>query len=96
MSNPYDDLVPGDGDSVNPQPKPNEPQPQENNMNGKPILQSKTFWANAITAIAGVVAALSGSDLIQANPQWAAIAATVMGVVNIALRFVTNQPVTVK
>lgn len=80
---PYDALVP-------------DSQPQETNMNGKPITRSKTFWVNFITAIAGVITTLGGSELIQENPQYAGIAATVIGVVNVILRLVTTEKVTVK
>lgn len=85
MNNPYDQLVPGGN--------PTKSQSQENNMNGKPMIRSKTFWVNIITAIAGILTTVGGSDLIQDNPQMAGIAATVMGVVNIFLRFVTKEPV---
>lgn len=88
MNDPYDQLVPGGN--------PTKSQSQENNMNGKPIFKSKTFWVNIITAIAGVLTTVGGSDLIQDNPQMAGIAATVMGVVNIFLRFMTTEKVTIK
>lgn len=94
MSSPYDSLVPSNGDSDNPNPKPTEPQSQENNMNGKPILKSKTFWVNALTAIAGVVSTVVGSDLIQNNPEWAGYGAAALGVVNVVLRLFTKEPVT--
>lgn len=83
---PYDELVPDDGSP--------EIQPQEKAMVGKRLRNSKTFWINLITAIAGVAAAVGGSDLIQQNPQYAGIAATVLGVVNIFMRFITKDPVT--
>lgn len=86
MSNsPYDGLVP----VVTPE------QP-EIEMNSKPIMQSKTFWVNMITAIAGIVTSLGASDLIADNPQYAGIAATVIGVVNVILRLMTKTPVTIK
>lgn len=84
MSDPYDQLVPG------------KPQPQENDMNSKPMIRSKTMWVNIITAIAGVVTALGGTELIQDNPQMAGIAATVIAVVNVVLRLMTSQKVTLK
>lgn len=87
MSNsPYDVLVPEN---------PTEPQPQEPEMNGKPLVKSKTFWINLVTIVAGIVTLIGGSDLIQENPQYAGLAATVIGVVNILLRLVTKEPVTV-
>jgi hypothetical protein len=50
----------------------------------KPIYKSKTFWVNLLTAAAEVTEVLpipSGTALIASN------------VVNIALRWVTSQPV---
>ncbi len=94
MSDPYDQLVPGGG-VTDPPVKPTKPQPQENDMNGKSMFRSKTFWINAITAVAGVLTTLGGSELIQDNPQVAGIAATVIGVVNVILRLVTKEPVSI-
>lgn len=94
MSDPYDQLVSG-GVTDTPV-KLTKPQPQENDMNSKPIFRSKTFWINIITAVAGVLTTLGGSELIQNNPQMAGIAATVIGVVNVFLRLVTTQKVTIK
>lgn len=84
---PYDALVP---DSPAPDPK-----RQENNMDSKPIVQSKTFWINLITAIAGVATSIGGSDIIQQNPEFAGFAATGLGIMNIFLRFITTKKVTV-
>ncbi len=81
MGSPYDNLL---------------PTPQENDVNSKPITSSKTFWVNLVTAVAGAITAIGGSELIQDNPQMVGIAATVMGIVNIILRLVTKAPVTVK
>ena len=92
MSDPYDQLVPGGG-VTDPPVKPTKPQPQENDMNGKPMIRSKTFWVNVITAVAGVLTTLGGSELIQDNPQMAGITATVIAVVNVFLRLVTKGPV---
>lgn len=81
--NIYDGLIP-------------KPKNSETTMNSKPITKSKTFWVNFITAIAGIVTTLAGTDLIQQNPKLVGAAATALAVVNIALRFVTTEPVTVK
>ncbi len=86
-TSPYDALVPDSPVT--------EPERQENNMNSKPIRKSKTFWVNLITAIAGVATSIGGSEIIQANPEYAGYAATVLGVVNIFLRFITTKKVTV-
>jgi len=90
---PYDGLVP----------KPETPNipnitiitPPEPPMT-KPIIKSKTFWVNLLTVVAGLAATVSGSDLIQNNPEWATMAATLIGVLNIGLRFVTKSAVTIK
>ena len=58
----------------------------------KSILLSRTFWLNALTGIAALLAALSGSDVIP--PAFAPYLVTALAVVNIALRVVTTQPVT--
>lgn len=58
-------------------------------MDPKPIWQSKTFWANLITVAIAVTTAIGG--LI---PESAAVVATIVGVLNIALRVLTTQPVT--
>ena len=82
---PYDELVPDDGSP--------DTQPKETPMIGKRLRNSKTFWINLITIFAGVATTVGGSDLIQENPTYAGIAATVLGVVNIFMRFITKEPV---
>ena len=100
-NNPYEDLVPGDGVPGDGVPggttpvTPAKPSEKEPNMNGKPIIKSKTFWVNLATAVAGVLATLGGSELIQDNPQVAGIFATVIGVANVLLRLVTKEPVSI-
>lgn len=94
-NNPYDGLVPDNGDADSPSVAPINNDNEENTMNGKPIVKSKTFWVNLITAVAGVLTTLGGSELVQDNPEVAGIAATVLGVVNVVLRLVTKDPVSV-
>lgn len=54
-------------------------------------LKSKTFWANALTVVGGVVAYLAASpEIVAAYGPQAVIA---VGVVNIILRQVTSKPV---
>lgn len=85
-TSPYDELTP----------RHDTPKPQESPMTPKPILKSKTFWINLVTIIAGLITTVGGSDMIQANPEYAGIAATILGVVNIFMRFMTKAPVKIK
>lgn len=55
----------------------------------KSIFASKMFWVNAIT-IALAVLAITNPDMLGINPAHVAWGA---GVLNIFLRFLTNQPV---
>ena len=55
--------------------------------------QSKTIWVNAITLLIGVVSFLAGQEFIADHPQIATWFAMVLGLLNIVLRFLTNQPV---
>lgn len=59
----------------------------------KPFWASRTLWANAL-AIAGVIGARFGLELTEALQ--AEVLVVIMGAVNIALRFVTDTPVTVR
>ena len=81
VDNPYSGLV---------------PETKQEEIMGKSIFRSKTIWVNALTAIAGIAATLGGSELIADNPKVAGIAAMITGVVNVLLRVVTKEPVTVK
>ncbi len=100
MTSPYDKLVPEHIDFVLPkdgeptQVEPTDPQPKEPDMNGKPLLRSKTFWVNLITAVAGILTTVGGSEFIQDKPEVVGIMATIVGVVNVLLRLVTKDPVT--
>ena len=58
----------------------------------KSIWKSKTWWVNALTLAATVGTAIAGSDLIAEHPQAAAIAASVVAGVNMALRLITSVP----
>lgn len=58
--------------------------------------ESKTLWINALTVIASILAFIvdtqtAGGLPFEIDPRWVVIA---LGVVNIILRSVTNQPVT--
>jgi hypothetical protein len=86
MSDVYDDLVP------KPEPKP-VPEPEESPV--KSIFKSKTIWANLIGGGVALLTALTNSDLVADNPEYAAYAATAMAVLNLVLRMVTKEPVKV-
>jgi hypothetical protein len=62
-------------------------------MPSKPFWESKTFWANLIIALVAVLelANVSPLPLPEGSGEWLIFAA---GVLNILLRFVTTQPVT--
>ena len=68
----------------------------EETMNNKPIVKSRTFWVNVLTAAVGVLTTLGGSELIQDNPQVAGIFVTIIGIANVLLRVVTKTAVTMK
>jgi len=59
-------------------------------MNGKPWWQSKTIWVNVLTMIVDVAGRMS--DVIPASAQ--PYIASGLAILNIALRFLTDQPVT--
>ena len=61
--------------------------------NKKSALASKTFWVNLLVLIAGVAGYLAGNEWVASNPQVVAILAAVVGLVNIALRFMTDKPI---
>lgn len=58
-------------------------------MDTKPIWQSKTVWLNAI-ALALSVVWPSGAAMVQSNPEASMLVVTVL---NVILRLVTKQPV---
>jgi anti-sigma-K factor RskA len=60
---------------------------------GKKLWQSKTFWFNALSAAATVLAALAASPEIAANPKIAAFVAAGGYLVNVVLRTVTSEPI---
>ena len=60
-------------------------------MEAKSIFASKTFWANVIVIVASVVGSPELAGIIPAA--WMPFIAPVLGVLNIALRMVTDKPV---
>ena len=61
-------------------------------MEGKSIWKSKTFWVNALAIIVSI-AGVFGLDLNLGAEEQTAIITTIMGVVNIVLRFTTKEPI---
>lgn len=60
---------------------------------GKSLFASKTFWFNALTAASSVLAVLAGSPLIAEHPKLVAAVGIAVGIVNIGLRIVTDEPI---
>jgi hypothetical protein len=59
----------------------------------KPVWESKTLWVNVLTAVAMIIAAaVAQPDLIPAEAMRYVVFA--LAAVNIILRLVTSQPVT--
>ena len=59
--------------------------------NPKAWWTSKTIWTNLI-ALVGALAVAQGTD----PGRWAEISTVALAAVNVALRLVTNEPVTLK
>lgn len=60
---------------------------------GKSVFKSRTMWTNLLVLAAGVAGYLGGHDIIAEYPQVVAILGAIVGGINIALRFVTTEPV---
>lgn len=82
--NPYDGLVP----------KPVEPSEPKEDSTMKKFWRSKTFWVNALTAAAGV-AAYFQTEVVKDNPEVVAGIGAAIGLINVVLRFMTKEPVSV-
>ncbi len=59
----------------------------------KGIFQSKTFWINAITTAIALGTTFAGQDYVANNPSYTTGIFAGIGVLNIALRVITNQPI---
>lgn len=62
----------------------------------KSIFASKTFWVNALTSVITMGTYLVDSSFFVNNPEFVAIAGTVIGALNVALRLITKEPVSIK
>lgn len=64
-------------------------------MNGKPWYLSKTLWANALIVVIALLGFVTGDQFpIDLGPEVGYVVAFVLGILNLVLRFLTNQPVT--
>lgn len=84
-----------EGLTIDMQPDDTEPVPtnQGDDIMGKRLLKSKTFWVNALTGLVSVGTFLMNSEFITSNPEVVAVIGTVIAVVNIVLRLVTKEPI---
>lgn len=62
-------------------------------METKSWWQSRMFWVNATTLLAGVVGYIAGHDVIKDNVSAVSLLVAVQGAVNVALRFLTIKPI---
>ena len=60
---------------------------------GKALLKSKTFWFNAL-AIVTAVASLFGFGEFKPSEETTELIVLITGIINIALRCKTSQPIT--
>ncbi len=60
-------------------------------MELKSFWQSRTFWVNLVAVIASVVVIATGREL--STEVQATIVTVILGVVNLVLRFRTNQAI---
>lgn len=60
-------------------------------MDGKVWYKSKTLWFNALTGVVGILTALVKDGGL--NPQTVGYIGTAVGLVNIGLRLLTDQPI---
>lgn len=60
------------------------------------LFQSKTLILNWITLIVGVLAAVSGSEIIKDYPDVAAGILSAVGALNLVLRYLTTLPLAAK
>lgn len=59
----------------------------------KPLVKSKTFWFNIVTAAVSILVTIQNSELVVDNPQIVAILGLVVGVGNVILRLLSGTPV---
>jgi len=62
-------------------------------MDKKSPLVSKTIWVNMMIIGAGVLSYIAGHELVVDNAAAVSMLTVAVGVVNVALRFMTKTPV---
>ena len=62
-------------------------------MEPKSPVKSKTVWANIAVIAVGVMGYLHGHELIAENPTVVAVLGVAIGIGNVILRFVTEEPI---
>lgn len=58
----------------------------------KRFYQSKTFWFNVLALVATVATSFGYADF-QPSPELANYALVVVTIINVALRFITKEPI---
>lgn len=58
----------------------------------KRFYQSKTFWFNVLALVATVAGSFGYADF-QPSPELANYALVVVTIINVALRFITKEPI---
>ena len=62
----------------------------------KSALSSKMIWVNILTLIVGTVGYVAGHDVMSQYPQVVAALVAAQGAINVALRFFTWEPISLK
>jgi hypothetical protein len=60
------------------------------------LLKSKTLIFNALVLASGVLAYVSGHEVMVEHPEWVAGIGAAVGAINVVLRFFTTMPVSQK
>jgi hypothetical protein len=61
----------------------------------KKAITSKMVWVNVLTLIVGTIGYVAGHEVIADNPGLVAALVASQGVVNVVLRFLTWEPISV-